>query len=38
MLYILVDNGKEIKKMFYKNKLELFVLKIYCYFKHYEIF
>lgn len=37
MQYVIIDTGKSCIKKHYKNKLHLLFIKIYCYFKHYEI-
>lgn len=37
MQYIIVNKNKKYEKVFYKNKIHLFFIKLYCYFKHYEI-
>lgn len=37
MKYVIIDNGTKCIKKYYKNKLHLLLIKIYCFFKGYEI-
>lgn len=37
MQYVIIDTGTKCIKKHYRNKIHLFFIKLYCFFKKYEI-